>query len=197
VVGLVTEALTAVMCVSFVPVPVKGNPEPTVSAVVEMYTYAPVTKLVPRIVVDTAPALAANAEGLRFEIGAATIVRIALVVTVPPSGYVTFKMYVPGEAAPDVVGFSGVILTGIEVADEVPFCTIVKCVPSVVFVAEIMIPEDIPGDSNAPFKVSGTVALAAVSVKVAVVSDDTEGAAFTVKAPASTYVPPLSVTVML
>jgi hypothetical protein len=99
VVGLVTEALTAVMCVSFVPVPVKGNPEPTVSAVVEMYTYAPVTKLVPRIVVDTAPALTAKADGLRLLIGAATIVRIAPVVTVPPSGNVTPRVYVPGVAA--------------------------------------------------------------------------------------------------
>jgi hypothetical protein len=142
---------------------------------------------VPRIVVDTAPALAAKAEGLRLDNGAARIVKIAPVVTVPPSGNVTFKMYVPGEAAPCVTGFSGVTLTGTVVAVEFPVAATVKCVPSVVFVAVMMMSAKGLPASNEPFSVSATEAggLPAVSVIVAVDNELTDGAALTLKAFAS------------
>jgi hypothetical protein len=82
---------------------------PTVTPVPETVTVAPVWKFVPRIVVVSVVVVAGigNAEGLRFVIGAPTIVITPALVTVPPSSLVTVMLYRPGVAALPVTLFVG------------------------------------------------------------------------------------------
>src|SRR5665213_1493526 len=120
------------------------------------------------------------------------MVKIAPVVTVPPSGFVTVMAYVPGVAAPPVVELVGVTLTVMVVA-VLPVTAVVSDVPFAVFVSVTVGVAKNPE----PVTVTAVAVAAGLSTMLVGVSDVTAGAGSTVNALVIVSVPALSVMVRL
>jgi hypothetical protein len=125
-------------------------------------------------------------------------VKRAADVVVPPSGSVAVKVYVPGVADAPSTKFSGVTETVNDEDGE----AVVPAVPAVSFTPVNFVPSTVlvrnttGAPTKEPARTTDSGVKAAVSAIDAGVAEVTDGAAFTVNAPASVPVPSLSVTVM-
>ncbi|MGA7834064.1 MAG: hypothetical protein WCA31_02535 [Acidimicrobiales bacterium] len=142
----------------------------------ETATVGPVWKPEPVIVTGSAVVPApgtATAEGLRLLTPIPVIVKIAAVVTVPPSGFVTVTVYVPGVAELPVTEFEELIFT----LNDVALTKVaVPCTPVVTFPAVNAPVADSVLASVVPFTVLVRVTVAPVTKPVPVMTSVVTGA---------------------
>jgi hypothetical protein len=182
------------MVVAPVTVPVLLRAAPVQVASVNC---APEVKPPPDTVIGYVPAMLGTADGVISLISLPVTVKRAADVDTPPSGLVTVKVYVPGVADAWLTMFSGVTEVVSEVAGAVVVPVVAVTVTLVNFVPSTALVRNTAGwPTKDPVRVTVTAPFPTTSAIVAGVAAETEGAAFTVNAPAKVPVPLLSVVVM-